>query len=210
MEHIGDDTTGAVTGAGSAGGAARYGSVAQAIHWLVVALAMIVVSLGLAAGSAPLNRPLHSNLLLAHRSFGLTILAVMVFRVLWRWRHPSPPLPPSVARLEAGLAHLTQLGLYVIFIIMPLAGYLASAAAGHTGSFLGLFEIPQLVPTDERMSQWAIAVHLVGQYVAYLLVAVHVMGAIYHAAIRRDEVLDRMLPRGGARFGANPERWRRG
>ena len=203
MEHIGDETTGrGVTGSGSAGGAARYGSVAQAIHWLIVALAILVISLGLAAGSAPLNRPLRSNLLLAHRSIGLTILMVMVFRVLWRWRHPAPPLPPSVARLEAGLAHLTQLGLYVIFIVMPLAGYLGSAAAGHTGSFFWLFEIPQLVPTDERMSQWAIAVHLIGQYVAYLLVALHVMGAIYHAVIRHDEVLDRMLPRGGARFGA--------
>ena len=47
MEHLGDDTTGrAVTGAG---GAARYGSVAQAIHWLVVVLAILVISLGLAA-----------------------------------------------------------------------------------------------------------------------------------------------------------------
>jgi cytochrome b561 len=85
MEHIGDDTTSrAVTSAGSAGGAARYDSVAQAIHWLVVALAIIVVSLGLAAGSVPLNRPLRSNLLLAHRPFGLIILAVMAFRMLWR------------------------------------------------------------------------------------------------------------------------------
>jgi cytochrome b561 len=85
---------------------------------------------------------------------------------------------------------------------MPLAGYLGSAAAGHAGSLLGLFEISQLVPTDERISQWAIAVHLIGQYVVYLLVALHVIGVIYHAAIRRDEVLDRMLPRCGARFGA--------
>lgn len=207
MEHIGDDTTGrAVTGAGGPGGAARYGPVAQAIHWLVAALALIVISLGLAAGLAPLNRPLRSNLLLAHRPFGLIILAVMAFRMLWRWRHSAPPLPPSVARLEAGLAHLTHLGLYVIFITMP-HHYAARGIPGlgsrrPSRQFFGLFEIPQLVPIDERMSQWAIAVHLIGQYVVYLLVALHIIGVIYHAAIRRDEALDRMLPRCGARFGA--------
>ena len=92
----------------------------------------------------------------------------------------------------------------------PLRNLYHYAARGIPGlgsrrpsrQFFGLFEIPQLVPIDERMSQWAIAVHLIGQYVVYLLVAFHVTGVIYHAAIRRDEVLDRMLPRCGARFGA--------
>jgi cytochrome b561 len=35
----------------------------------------------------------------------------------------------------------------------------------------------------------------VGQYLVYLLVALHVAGALYHAVIRRDGVLERMLPR---------------
>jgi cytochrome b561 len=46
------------------------------------------------------------------------------------------------------------------------------------------------------VSQAAIAVHLVGQYVLYLLVALHTAGALYHAVIRRDGILDRMLPAG--------------
>lgn len=203
MDDPGDHTTGpaATSKAGSLGGRRRYGCVAQALHWLVVVLAIIAVSLGLAAGSAPPNTAARTNSLLVHRSVGLTILALMVFRALWRWRHPAPPLPLSVARLEAGLARLTHFGLYSIFIVMPLAGYLASAAAGHTGSFFGLFGIPQLVPTDERLSQWAIAAHLIGQYLLYLLVALHVAGAFYHAAIRRDDVLGRMLPhRSGESF----------
>ncbi|MBV8120407.1 MAG: cytochrome b [Alphaproteobacteria bacterium] len=184
-------------------GAGGYSPVAQALHWLVVGLAIMVVSLGLAAGSAPHNSATRADLLLVHRSVGLTILLLMVLRVLWRWRHPPPPLPPSLARVEAALAHLTHLGLYLIFILMPLAGYLASAAAGHTGTFFGVFEIPRLVPVNERLSQWAIALHLVGQYVVYLLVALHVAGALYHAVIRRDEVLGRMLwHHRSARFGS--------
>lgn len=179
----------------SATGAARYGAVAQTIHWLVVVLAIIVVSLGWVIGTTAQNTPIRTILLVAHRSVGLTILAVMVVRALWRCRHPPPPLPASVGIIEAGLVRLTHLGLYLIFVLMPLSGYLNAAAAGHRVSFYGLFEIPELLPANARASQWAIAIHLAGQYLVYLLVALHVTGALYHAAIRRDTVLDRMLPR---------------
>jgi cytochrome b561 len=84
---------------------------------------------------------------------------------------------------------------------MPVAGYINAAAAGHDVSFFGLFSIPPLLPVNQRVSQWAIAAHLLGQYLVYLLVALHIVGALYHGAIRRNDVLDRMLPRRhGARF----------
>ncbi len=184
-----------MSGARSAAGGERYGPVARNIHWLIAALAVIVVSLGWAAGSAPRNTPGHNSLLLLHRSVGMTILALMVFRVLWRWQHRPPRLPLSLGRIETGLTRLTHFGLYLMFLVMPLAGYLNAAAAGHAVSFFGLAAIPPLLPLDERAAQWAIVVHLFGQYVVYLLVLLHVAGALYHGGIRRDAVLDRMLPR---------------
>jgi cytochrome b561 len=181
-------------GAGASSGGGRYGPVARVTHWLIAGLAVIVVALGWAAGSAPRNTASQDRLLLLHRSVGLTILALMVFRALWRWRRPPPPLPPGLGLVDTGLARLTHFGLYAIFLIMPLAGYLNAAAAGHAVSFFGLVSIPPLFPVDRRFSQWAIAVHLVGQYVVYLLVSAHVLGALYHGAIRRDGILDQMLP----------------
>jgi cytochrome b561 len=78
---------------------------------------------------------------------------------------------------------------------MPLAGYVNAAAADHPVSFFGIAAIPPLLPTDNRLSQIAIAIHLVGQYAVYAFVALHVTGALYHGVLRRDGVLDRMLPR---------------
>jgi cytochrome b561 len=191
---IGDGALGRATISGAAD-RAGYGTVARSLHWLVVALAVIIVSLGWTIEWTPLNTPIRSDILQVHCSIGVVILVLMMFRAMWRLRHPPPPLPASVGRAQAGLAHLTHLGLYLIFIVMPVSGLLNAAAAGHAIGFFGLFEIPTPRPANERLSQWAIAVHLVGQYVVYLLVALHVTGALYHALIRRDGVLERMLPR---------------
>jgi cytochrome b561 len=174
---------------------AGYGRVAYGFHWLVAALLVIVVAIGWAAEVAPLSTPPRASLLLLHRSIGLAILAAMVLRALWRWRDPPPPLPQTVGRMERALAALTHVALYLVLIAMPLAGYVNAAAADHPASFFGIAAIPPLLPANARLSQIAIAVHLAGQYAAYAFVALHVTGALYHGVLRRDGVLDRMLPR---------------
>jgi cytochrome b561 len=174
--------------------APAYDPVARGLHWLIAALALIVVSLGWAIPEAPRNTASRELLMLLHRSIGLTILAAMVARLLWRLTHPPPPLPPSLARIEAWLAYANHFGLYVMFLVMPLAGYLNAAAAGHPVSFFGIVSIPPLTAESGKLSQIAISVHLVGQFVIYALVAAHIAAALFHRFFRRDGAFERMLP----------------
>ena len=184
------DATAAVAPRGAAG----YDRVAQTVHWLVAVLALTVIWLGWGIAWAPRNTPRRDLFVLMHESVGLTILAAMVFRAWWRWRHPAPPLPPTLARHEAALARLTHLTLYVLLLVMPLAGYLSTAAAGHAVSVFGVVSIPPLLPVNNRWSQVAIATHLIGQYPLYLFAALHIAGALFHGFVRRDGVFERMLP----------------
>src|SRR5712691_569750 len=171
-----------------------YGPVARALHWLVAGLAVIVVALGWAMPGAPRETESREILLLLHRSLGLSILALMVFRIAWRLRHPAPPLPAEFPRVEALAAYADHALLYLLFLVMPLSGYLNAAFAGHAVSFFGLVAIPPLVAENARLSQAAIAVHLAGQFLIYALVGVHVAAALMHRFVRRNRILDRMLP----------------
>jgi len=173
---------------------ACYDPVARGLHWLIAALAVVVVSLGWAVPGAPRETESRDLLLLLHRSVGLSILALMVIRVLWRLFHPPPPLPAGFPRIEALAAHADHALLYVLFLVMPLSGYLNAAAAGHPVSLFGLVAIPPLVPENARLSQAAIAVHLAGQFLVYGLVGLHVAAALMHRIVRRNTILERMLP----------------
>lgn len=175
-------------------GEERYDGVTQSLHWLIAVLAISVATLGLLIPEAPRGSEWRDFVLLWHRSIGMAILLAMVLRVLWRLGHKPPPLPPSLRPVEAFLAHATHALLYLAFLAMPLAGYLNTAASGHSLNLFGLATIPPLLPENERLAQIAIGLHLVGQFAVYGFVALHVAAAVMHGIIRRDGVFSRMLP----------------
>jgi cytochrome b561 len=56
-------------------------------------------------------------------------------------------------------------------------------------------ELPQLVATRVAGWDWTGDVHaLLANYLLLTLVGLHVLAALYHYFIRRDGVLQRMLP----------------
>jgi cytochrome b561 len=156
----------------------RYGTVAMTFHWLIAALILINVGLGyyfnekLAEGN-----PSRQTFGLTHVAIGLTVLVLSLARLWWRLRNPVPLLLTDVSRAEHLIAKCTHYALYAMMIVVPA---------------LGLATI--LVPKD-------LARRIVGpthEWLAYSLFVLalgHIAAALfYHFLIRRDKILQRMLP----------------
>jgi cytochrome b561 len=172
-----------------------YDPIARGLHWLNTILAVIAIALAYGISGTPRHSDAREWLLMLHGSVGIVILALMLLWASWRLGHPSPPLRPLLTRIEVWLARATQAAIFVLFVAMPLTGYMILAASGHAVSFFGIVAIPPLVPQSGRLAQVAIALHLTGQLLIYALVAMHVGAALMHGFIRRDGILERMLPK---------------
>ena len=182
----------------------RYTATAQALHWVTAALMFTVLPLAWVMVNMAEGAPASGLLYTLHKSVGLTILALVAVRLAWRARHPAPPLPGRSARWEAASASASHWLLYLILVGMPVSGYLLSAAGGHPTTYFGLFTLPGL-PKDDALARAAYWTHVaVGQWLAYALILLHLGATVWHVAVLRDTVLDRMLPEQAA---PEPQAW---
>ena len=171
--------------------ATRYTLTAQALHWLTVLLILSILPVAWVMVSLPKD-PQQAWLFVMHRSLGVTVLAVVAVRLAWRAAHPPPSLPGGSPPMIELVGRLTHWLLYNLLLLMPITGYLQSGN-GRPVSYFGLFNLPAL-PENKALGAAAQTAHLLGQWGIYALVALHVLATVWHVAVRRDGLLDRMIP----------------
>lgn len=172
----------------------RYGYVAQTLHWVVVALLIVQVTLGNIADSLPLG--LEKLAILArHKSFGITILGIAVIRLAWRYFNRPPP-PPPMPRWQHVAANLNHWALYALLFAMPLSGWLMSSASNYPVSWFGLAQLPDFVAPDRELKDLFHELHHLFAWFLYALVGLHLAAALKHQFVDRDGLLFRMLPGG--------------
>ncbi|HUI59562.1 MAG TPA: cytochrome b [Steroidobacteraceae bacterium] len=172
---------------------ARWGAVAQFLHWLIVVLIVTQVILANIAEDLPVGVG-KLAMFARHKSVGITILCLAVIRLAWRWANPTPPLPDNLKPYERALATLTHVGLYVLLFAMPLTGWMMTSARGFPVSWFGLVQLPDFVPRNRTLYETMKDVHDTLALVLYAIVFLHVAGALKHHFVHKDDVLRRMLP----------------
>lgn len=169
----------------------RYNAVAIALHWSVAASIILAFVLGLTIDDFP--KDMKSAAINAHALIGLAVLLLSVARLYWRFVNPPPPLPLSVGpltRMASGAAHI---GLYFLIIAIPLIGIPTLLYRGRGLNF-GLFAFPSPFERTPAIFRPLTDVHEVASYALIGLAAAHILAALYHHYVRRDDVLLRMLP----------------
>jgi cytochrome b561 len=171
--------------------AARYDRTARTLHWLVALLLLGQLIFGWWLGEVPRNTPLRGYAVNLHKSTGLVIGLLVVLRVVWRLRHPAPPWPDTMPAWQRRLAVATHHLLYVLMLLVPLAGYLASNFSKFGVKFFNVVTLPPWGPEDRQIYALFNLTHKVAVVLLVALLAAHVGAALMHA-LRRDGVFARI------------------
>jgi cytochrome b561 len=179
----------------------RYDFVAIALHWLMALGIAMLAAIGLYmvhGHPAPL---LLFKLYQLHKSVGITILLLAIFRLGWRLTHRTPQLPASMSPLERTTAAAAHWLLYGFLVALPMTGWALVSVSiyGIPTVLYGIVTWPDLpfLPTLADKEPIEALLKLVHAYGAWALIAVvigHVVAALRHHFIKRDTVLWRMLP----------------
>lgn len=177
----------------SRGEGGRYSSVSIGLHWLIAALLLTQVVLGLQFGDMPRGAA-KREAFDGHMSLGVTILLLSLARLGWRLTHPAPPLPAHYKPWERLLARATHVLFYVVMIGMPLTGWIMTSAGPNAyPDVWGVLPWPKL-PVGEALAEPAGGFHARGPWIFWGLLALHILGALKHQLLDRDGTLGRMLP----------------
>lgn len=171
----------------------RYTLGAIALHWLIAALLLAQIAFGWFLRTIPRGIPLRGFYVNLHKSTGLTIAVLILVRILWRLTHAAPQLPSFVPAWERAAARASHAALYVVMLVMPASGYVASNFSKYGVKLFNAVMLPPWGADDRRIYAVFNATHVLASYVFAALVLVHVLAAIRHA-MRRDKLFSRMLP----------------
>ena len=169
----------------------RYSRVSVVLHWTIALLILANVLVGGwmedAEGSAA------ADYFSVHATIGIAVLLLSLLRLGWRIGHPWPALPDPMPKWERALARTTHCLFYVLMIGAPLLGWAAVSAYGGGGiAMVAGIEWPAL-PLNGGGAALG-AAHKLAVKAIYVVLALHVAGALKHHFVNGDAVLFRMLP----------------
>lgn len=173
----------------------RYSTTAVSLHWITVVFIAGAFALGMRLEHPP--EGWGDTLYRLHWSFGLTVLAISLVRLVNRRIAGAPPPYAGLTALERKLSTAVHHSLYLMLFVAPLLGWLGKSAYGGDITVFGLFNVPSLLAPDEGRAKLLLGAHKISVKILLALIVLHVAGALNHALIRRDGVLARMLPRRG-------------
>jgi cytochrome b561 len=170
---------------------AHYTRTAVALHWLIAALVLSAVFMGWTMTEMAIS-PARLKTYNYHKWVGVTVLALAVLRLAWRLTHQPPPLE-KMPRWQQLAAHGGHWLLYALLLAVPMSGWVYSNATGFPVVYLGRLPLPNLVGRDRELAALWQNVHVALATVLVVVVVVHVLAALQHHFLHKDDTLRRML-----------------
>lgn len=168
----------------------HYGLPAKLFHW-VLAVPLIVVPFFMYTIVDLPASEFKKFAYFMHKSAGVLLMMLLSLRLIWRLMNVQPELPRDLPPLLQKAIRLAHYALYALALSMTFSGMLMSLYGGHSVPFFGLFEIRGWQHNPE-LGRWFWQAHGVIAKALLTLIGLHVLGALWHHYVRRDQVLRRM------------------
>jgi len=171
----------------------RFDAVTVGFHWTTVALIVGMFATALmheqAEGGAWAGPVLET-----HRSLGVTLWVVAVCRLAWRLRFAFlPPFPAGMPKVQQTAAKVTEYGLYALLLGQPLTGLAQSLTLGRPFPLFG-WETPAVMGRNRDLTSLFHGIHELSAWALLGLISLHVLAALFHRLVLRDDVLQSILP----------------
>lgn len=175
----------------------RYSKIAIALHWTIALLILSLVVFGFLMTQDWM--PQRFKIYQWHKSFGIVVLLLSGFRLVWRLTHKPPPLPGDMKGWEVWAAKVTHIGFYALMIGVPLLGWamVSASTLPIENKLFYLIPLPDLpgISASEAAEDRLKGLHEIGAKLILLLFVLHVGGALKHHFVAKDGTLGRMIPR---------------
>ena len=190
----------------------RYSKTAVVLHWLIAIFIVIMFVLGWFMADIPKDAPkqmvfdvldlgvytwqlaeaatprtFYFNL---HKSLGITIFALILIRILWRVTHKPPAFLTSYKTIERKIATGTHHVLYLLMVAIPLTGLIMAINSKYGLKWFGIDFIAGL--DNKPVREVFVEAHEIIGIIFLVAVALHVVGALKHNFIDKDETMKRM------------------
>nr|WP_320142315.1 cytochrome b [uncultured Cohaesibacter sp.] len=166
-----------------------YPATSRVLHWVVALLVLVTWPLGFVIHLIKSEAAMTFYML--HEGFGFLVLWVMLLRVGNKLLVRSPIVEGH--RLEQIAAHSVHGLLYVLLIVMPVSGFLATNAHGFPLHWFGLFKIWSPVGKAPDIAGFLSGIHFWSAWLLLGLFALHMGAVLMHHVIKRDHTLYKIL-----------------
>ena len=169
----------------------RFTLLGRLLHWTMAVLVLAMLFIGI--GMVSTISPRYHMLLAVHKSIGIVILVLVAIRLINRLINPPPPLPADLPWWQVSAAKASHWVLYLLMFALPLVGWAMLSAAGYPIVVFGSLHLPAILPHDVAVFALLRTAHTVLALLLFATFLAHLGAALFHALIRRDEVLPSML-----------------
>lgn len=161
------------------------------IHWLSAIAVIGLFALGWWMVDLTYYSDWYKTAPYIHKSIGILLAVLTLFRVFWRLTHKRPaPLGSQKEQWMSAMAHYLM---YLLLILLFTSGYLISTADGRGIEVFNWFVIPGFGSVIENQEDLAGDIHEWLAYTLIALAALHALAAFKHHLIDKDKTLTRMI-----------------